>query len=113
MGIYLIFGTNFSWNERIDTCLNVEYVLFGRNFDFFGDYLVVTARYVVITAPYCSLVGDYCWLLLVTGGYCLLPLVTGRSHFFYDRLSPAIWLERGTHSHIQSRVVASDATLHW
>ena len=34
----------FSWNEGIDTCFNVECVLFGRNFDCVGGYLVVTAR---------------------------------------------------------------------
>ena len=54
LGIYFIFGTNFFWNEGIDTCFNVEYVLLGRNFD---------------------LLGGYWWLLLVTGGYSLLPLV--------------------------------------
>ena len=42
---YFIFGTKSSWNGGIDTCFNVEYVLFGRNFDFLGGYLVVTARY--------------------------------------------------------------------
>ena len=29
----------------IDTCFNVACVLLGRNFDFFGGYLMVTARY--------------------------------------------------------------------
>ena len=42
--IYIIFGSKFSWNEVIDTCFNVEYVLFGHNFDFLGGYLLVTAR---------------------------------------------------------------------
>ena len=68
--IYFIFGTNFSWNEGIDACFNVKYVLRGRNFDF----LVVSARY-------CLLPAGYWWLLLATGGYCSLPLVTARCHF--------------------------------
>ena len=51
--------TKFSWNEGIeDTCFNVECMLLGRNFDFLGGYLVVTARYLVVTAQY----------LVVTGG---------------------------------------------
>ena len=70
LGIYFIFGTKFSWNEGIDTCFSVEYVLLGRNFDFLDDYLVVTARYLVITAGYCSLPGGYWGLRHVTGGYC-------------------------------------------
>ena len=69
----------------IYTCFNVECVLPGRNFDFLGGYLVVTARYLVVTTGYCSLPGGYWWLLLVTGGYCSLPLVTARSHFSYER----------------------------
>ena len=48
LGIYFIFETKFSWNEEIDTCFNVEYVLLGRNFDCFGGSLVVTARYLVV-----------------------------------------------------------------
>ena len=74
LGIYFIFRTTFSWNERTDTCFKVECVLLGRNYDFLGGYLVITARY-------CSLLGGYWWLLLVTGGYCSLPLVTARSKF--------------------------------
>ena len=66
-GIYFIFGTKLSWNEGIDTCFNFEFVLLGRNFDFLGGYLVVTARYLEVTAR-------YWWLLLLT-------LVTGHSHF--------------------------------
>ena len=58
LGIYFIFGTKFSWNEGIDTCFNVECELLGRNFDYFGSYLVVTVRYLVVTAR-------YWWLLLV------------------------------------------------
>ena len=50
---------------------NVECVLVGRNFDFFGGYLVATARYLVVTARY----------LVVTVSYYLLPLVTASSHF--------------------------------
>ena len=71
LGIYFIFETKFSWNEEIDTSLNVEYVLLGRNFDCFGGYLVVTARYLVVSARY----------LVVTARYCLLQLVTARFHF--------------------------------
>ena len=63
--IYLIFGTTFSLNEGIDTCFNVEYVLLGRNFDFLGGYLLVTARYLVVTARYLVLTVGYCSLLLV------------------------------------------------
>ena len=75
LGIYFIFGTKFSWNEGIDTCFNVEYVLLGRNFDFLGGYLVVTARYLVVTTGYCSLPGGYCSLLVVTARYSSLLLV--------------------------------------
>ena len=42
-------------NEGTDTCFDVECMLLGRNFDFFGGYLVVTARYLVVTARYRSL----------------------------------------------------------
>ena len=75
LGIYFIFGIKFSWNEGNNTCLNVEYVLLDRNFDFLGGYLVVTARYLAIIARYCSLLGGYCSLL---GGYCSLLVVTAR-----------------------------------
>ena len=51
-GIYFIFRSKFSWNERIDKCM-----LLGRNFDFLGGYLVVTACYLVVTACYCLLPG--------------------------------------------------------
>ena len=81
MGIYFIFVTKVSLNKGIDTCFNVECVLLGRNFDFLGGYLVVTARYLVVTARYCLLLGAYWWLLLVTGGYCSLPLVIAHSQF--------------------------------
>ena len=50
------FGT---WNEGIDTCFNVKCVLLGRNFDFLGGYLVVTACYLVVTGGYYSLLGGY------------------------------------------------------
>ena len=80
LGMYFIFGTKFSWNEGIDTCFNVECVLLGRNFYWFGGYLVVTARYLVVTARYLVATGGYCSLLVVTGGYCSLSLVNGRSH---------------------------------
>ena len=46
----IIFGTKFSTNEGTDTCFNVECVLLGRNFDYFGGYSVATARYLVVTA---------------------------------------------------------------
>ena len=62
MGIYFIFGTKFSWNERIDTCFNVECGLLSRNFDFFGGYLVVTARYLVATARYLVVTGAKTYL---------------------------------------------------
>ena len=48
--VYFIFGTKFFWNEVIDSCFNVKYVLLGRNFNFIGGYLVITARSLVITA---------------------------------------------------------------
>ena len=73
--IYFIFGTKFSWNEGIDTCFNVECVLLSRNFNYFGGYLVVTARYLAITARYCLLPGGYCSLLVVTARYCSVLLV--------------------------------------
>ena len=53
--IYFIFGTKFTWNEGIDTCLNGGCMLLDRNFDSFGGYLVVTARYLVVTVRYRSL----------------------------------------------------------
>ena len=55
------FGTKFSWNDEIDTCFNVEFLLLSHNFDFLDGYLVVTAR--------------YWWLLLVTARYCSFPLL--------------------------------------
>ena len=71
LGIYFNFRTKFSWNEEIDTCFNVEYVLLGRNFDFCGGCLVVTARYLVVAAGYS----------LLPGGYNSLLVVTACSHF--------------------------------
>ena len=59
LGIYFVFGTKFSWNDRIDTRFNVEYVLLGRNFDFFW-WLI---------GGFCSLLSGYGWLLLVTASY--------------------------------------------
>ena len=55
LGIYFIFATKFSWNEGINTCFNVEWVLLSRNVDFFSGYLVFTARYLMFTTGYCSL----------------------------------------------------------
>ena len=72
---YFILETKFSWNEEIYTGFNVECVLLGRNFDFRGDYLVVTARYLAVTAGYCLLSGSYWSLLLVTARYCFFPLL--------------------------------------
>ena len=43
LGLHFIFETKFFCNEEIDTSFNVECVLLGRNFDFFGGYLFVTA----------------------------------------------------------------------
>ena len=75
LGIYFIFGTKFSWNEGVDTCFSVKCVLFGRNFDFLGGYVVVTACYLVVTARYLVVTGDSCSLLMVTSRYRSLLLV--------------------------------------
>ena len=75
LGIYFIFGTLFSWSERFDSYFNVESVLLGRNFDFFGGYLVVTTRYLVVTARYQAVTGGCCSLLVVTARYRSLLLV--------------------------------------
>ena len=72
LGIYVIFGTKFSWNKGMGTCFNGECALLGRTFDFLGGYLVVTARYLVITACY---FGGYCLLLVVTARYCSFPFL--------------------------------------
>ena len=72
--IYFIFGTKFSWNEGIETCLNIKCVLLGHNFDFLGGYLMVTARYLLVTARYLVVTGDYCSLLVVTARYRSFPL---------------------------------------
>ena len=55
LGIYFLSGTKFFWNEENDTCFSVECLLLGRNFDFLGGYLVVTARCLMVTTSYCSL----------------------------------------------------------
>ena len=81
IGIYFIFGTKFAWNKGIDTCFNVECVLLGRNFDFLGGYLVVTARYLVVTARYLVVTGGYCSLLVVTARY--FPAYTFDISFVY------------------------------
>ena len=75
LGIYFLFGTKFSWKEEIYTCFNVGCVLLGRNFDFLGSYLVVSARYLMIATGYCSLPSGYCSLLVVTARYRSLLLV--------------------------------------
>ena len=59
LGMYHLFRTKLSCNERIDICFNVEYVLLDRNFDFLGGYLMVTACYLVVTTGYSSLPGGY------------------------------------------------------
>ena len=61
LGVCFIFGTKFSLNEGIDAYFNGEYVLLGRNFDFLGGCLVVTA---------CCW-----WLLLVTARCYSFPLL--------------------------------------
>ena len=65
LGIYLVFGTKFSWNEGIDTCFNVKCVLLGHNFDFLGGYYL-------LSSGYCLLLGGYWWLLLL-GLLLLVP----------------------------------------
>ena len=75
LGTYFISGTKFFWNELIDTCFNVEYVLLGCNFHFLGGYLEVTVRYLMVTACYCSLPGGYSSLLVVTARYRSLLIV--------------------------------------
>ena len=64
--IYFIFGTKFSWNKGNDTCFNVDCVLLGHNFHFFGGYLVVIARYVVVTARYLVVTACYRSALLLS-----------------------------------------------
>ena len=75
LGMYFIFGSKYSWNEGSDTCFNVKYVLLSRNFDFFGGYLVVTARYLMVTTGYLVVTGGYCSLLVVNARYRSLVLV--------------------------------------
>ena len=75
LGIHVVFGTKFSWNEGIDACFNVEFVLLMA---VTLILLVVTARCQVVTAGYCcSLLGGYCSL---PGGYCSLLVVAARYH---------------------------------
>ena len=50
-------------------------MLLGRNFDFLGGYLVVTARYLVVIACYLVVTGGYCSLLVVTARYRSLLLI--------------------------------------
>ena len=75
LGNILHFWEPIFWDEGIDTCFNVECVLLGRNFDFLGGYLVVTARYLVVTVGYCSILGGYCSSLVVTARSCSLLFV--------------------------------------
>ena len=58
----------FFWNERTDTCFNVECVLLGCNFDFLGGYCS-------LPSGYCSLLGGYFSLLVATASYRLLLLI--------------------------------------
>ena len=51
-------GPNFPGMCGLILVLMSNAVLLGRNFDFLGGYLVVTARYLVVTAGYCSLPGS-------------------------------------------------------
>ena len=74
LGIYFLFWAKFSWNDGIDTCFNVEYVLLGRNFNFLGGYLVVTARYLVVTVRYLVVTSGYSSLLVVNAHYRSLLL---------------------------------------
>ena len=67
-------------------CFNVECVLLGRNCDFLGSCLVVTAFYLVVTAGYCLLPGGYWWLLLITARYCSFPLLVWTWQNTYPKL---------------------------
>ena len=75
LGVNFLSGTKFSWKEDTDTCFNVKCVVLGRNFDFLGSNLVVTARYLMVTALYLVVTVGYCSLLVVTARYCSLLLV--------------------------------------
>ena len=77
LGICFSFWSKFSWNESIEICFNVKYMLLARDFDFLGGYVVVTARFLVATAGYCLFPGDYCSLSLITAHYrsLLFPLL--------------------------------------
>ena len=89
LGIYFIFRPKLSWNEGIDTCFNIEYLLLSRNFNFLGGYLVVTAGYCWLLPVNCWLLvvtSRYCWSLLVTARYCSFPLLVWTRifwHFFW------------------------------
>ena len=68
--------SKYSWNIACQLgCFNIKCVSLGRNFDFLGGYLVVTARSLVVTGGYYLLPGGYWWLLIVTARYCLFPLL--------------------------------------
>ena len=49
-------------------------MLLGRNFNFLGGYLVVTAHYIMVTTSYGPLPSSYCSLLVVTTRYRSLLL---------------------------------------
>ena len=93
--MHFIFGIKFSWNEGIDICFNVECVLIGRNFDFFGGYwwLLLVTKWLLLVTWWILLVTWWLllvtwWLLVVTARYQVatarywwLLVVTARSHF--------------------------------
>ena len=98
LGIYFIFETKFSWNERIDTCFNVKFVLLGRNFNFLGDYsglLLVTWWLPVVTARFHLL------LLLLTfsmnGLFCIFLY---KWNLFKNSLRIKLRAESQSHWHL-------------
>ena len=93
LGMYIIFRTNVSWNERTDTCFNVKCVLFGHNFNFLGGYLVVIVCYLVVTTAYLVVTAHYWWLLLV------LLIATFSMNEFQAFISIA-WKKLGRNSEI-------------
>ena len=68
-------GPNFPGKRRLILVFNAECLLLGRNFDFLGGYLVVTARYLMVTTGYCSLSGGYYSLQVITARYRSLLFV--------------------------------------
>ena len=111
LGIHFLSGTKFFWNEENDTCFNVECVLLGRNFDFLGGYLVVTARCLMVTTSYCSLLVVTARYLVVTASYrplLLVPTFSMNDTFlpdsrkqqllhFIQKCLPKVFYEIGVH----------------